>query len=139
MWNFATHEYAHLFAFLPPSLPPSLSPSLPPSLTHSLSLPHSLTHSLTHALSPSLPPSLPPSPPLSLTCRPRWNWVPSHQVIYGQPAIHSCTNLVFQIQDVAKPRLILFVVGGITHSEIRAAYEVTRKFLTHDVLIGEIL
>ena len=35
-----------------------------------------------------------------------------------------------------KPRLIVFVVGGVTYSEIRAAYEVAEQFPSHDVIIG---
>ena len=37
-----------------------------------------------------------------------------------------------------KPRLIVFVVGGVTHSEIRAAYEVAQQYPSHDVVIGTI-
>ena len=35
-----------------------------------------------------------------------------------------------------KPRLIVFVVGGVTYSEIRAAYEVAEQYPSHDVFIG---
>lgn len=36
-----------------------------------------------------------------------------------------------------KAKLIMFVVGGLTHSEIRAAYEVSKQFPSHDVVIGK--
>ena len=38
---------------------------------------------------------------------------------------------------MAKPRLIVFVVGGVTYSEIRAAYTVAQQFPTHDIVIGK--
>ncbi|KAK3864581.1 hypothetical protein Pcinc_029746, partial [Petrolisthes cinctipes] len=34
------------------------------------------------------------------------------------------------------PRLIVFVVGGITYSEMRAAYEVTKSGKNWEVVIG---
>ena len=33
-------------------------------------------------------------------------------------------------------RLLVFVVGGVTYSEIRAAYEVASQFPSHDIFIG---
>ena len=39
-------------------------------------------------------------------------------------------------EEMPKPRLIVFVVGGVTYSEIRAAYEVAEQYPSHDVFIG---
>lgn len=36
------------------------------------------------------------------------------------------------------PRLLLFVVGGITYSEMRAAYEVTKSGKNWEVIIGKL-
>jgi len=35
------------------------------------------------------------------------------------------------------PRLIVFIVGGVTYSELRSAYEVTNVSKTWDVIIGQ--
>jgi len=34
------------------------------------------------------------------------------------------------------PRIILFINGGITYSEIRSAYEVSKNFKNWDIVIG---
>ena len=36
------------------------------------------------------------------------------------------------------PRLLVFVVGGITYSEMRAAYEVTKAVKNWEVILGEL-
>lgn len=35
------------------------------------------------------------------------------------------------------PRLLVFVVGGMTYSEMRAAYEVTKSGKNWEVIIGK--
>ena len=37
------------------------------------------------------------------------------------------------------PRLLVFVVGGITYSEMRSAYEVTKAVKNWEVVLGELL
>lgn len=37
------------------------------------------------------------------------------------------------------PRLIVFVIGGLTYSEMRAAYEVTNNSKNWEVIIGKCL
>lgn len=37
----------------------------------------------------------------------------------------------------SKARLILFVIGGITYSEMRCAYEVSQAFKSCEVIIGK--
>ena len=36
-----------------------------------------------------------------------------------------------------KVRVIVFVVGGLTHSEIRTAYEVAQNYPSHDIIVGK--
>jgi syntaxin-binding protein 1 len=57
----------------------------------------------------------------------RWKWVNKKR---GASQPHPPQ------EEVAKPRLIVFVVGGVTYSEIRAAYTVAQQFPTHDIVIG---
>jgi hypothetical protein len=40
---------------------------------------------------------------------------------------------------VSLPRLIVFVVGGLTFSEMRSAYEVTESGKNWEVVIGELI
>lgn len=53
---------------------------------------------------------------------------------YGQWSQNRDKNAL-NIKNV--PRLIVFVMGGMTYSEMRAAYEVTKETKNWEVLIGK--
>lgn len=36
------------------------------------------------------------------------------------------------------PRLIVYIVGGVTYSEMRSAYQVTRAQKAWDVIVGSV-
>ena len=118
----------------------------------------SIHQSVCLSVHPSICPSVRPSPPCSVRSdRSRWNWINGSAKKRGQshqpevssqlapppttPPASDTDNIcvwLFVVQE-AKPkaRLIVFVVGGLTHSEIRAAYEVSKQYPSHDVIIGE--
>ena len=56
----------------------------------------------------------------------------SHSARYGPLHREKQTP---QVRNV--PRLIVFIVGGLTFSEMRAAYEVTNACKNWEVIVGE--
>lgn len=58
--------------------------------------------------------------------RQRWNWIPSQK-----PDAKEAPQAKKE-----GPTIIIFIVGGMTYSEMRAVYEVAKASSTHDVIIG---
>ena len=94
--------------------------------------------------------------------RQRWNWIPSQPGTAGKEVSRlyhweqaqawfpfvSFGKAVFinspllsspQTPQPKKdaPTIIIFIVGGMTYSEMRAMYEVTKAFSSHEVIIGK--
>jgi syntaxin-binding protein 1 len=59
------------------------------------------------------------------------NYVPASSARYGN--WHKGKK---EVQAVKKPRLIIFVVGGLAYSEIRSAYEVSAARNNWEVVVG---
>lgn len=84
----------------------------------------------------------PPDPtrPFSLrTSRPTWTKKRADHEDFTKPVGGSTGSPVVELPEFSfikkEPRLILFVLGGITHSEIRATYELSSKF-QKEIYIG---
>ena len=83
--------------------------------------------------------------------RQRWNWVPSkaggtdNKEVSGSapptyiPLTHAHTHTHTQSQAAKKagPTIIIFIIGGMTHSEMRAIYEVSKASTDCEVVIGK--
>lgn len=68
--------------------------------------------------------------------RQRWNWIPPKQ---GESAASKGAQALGGTAATTKktgPTIILFVIGGITYSEMRAAYEAASA-TDHHIIIGE--
>ncbi len=71
--------------------------------------------------------------------RQRWNWVPSKQGESGGASGGAKSGGGASVGAVRKPSgptIIIFVVGGITYSEMRSVYEASDATNSH-TLIGE--
>ena len=69
--------------------------------------------------------------------RQRWNWIPKQGEGAG-PAKGGGAPGAQAISKKTGPTIIIFVVGGMTYSEMRAAYEAANE-TGHHVIIGKIL
>lgn len=70
--------------------------------------------------------------------RQRWNWIPPKQ---GDSAGSKGAQALGGTGAAPKkvgPTIILFVVGGMTYSEMRAAYEAAAA-TDHHIIIGKLL
>lgn len=62
--------------------------------------------------------------------RQRWNWVPTQRAGGGAESKQS------QAVKKAGPTIIIFIIGGMTYSEMRAIYEVSKTSTDCEVVIG---
>lgn len=64
--------------------------------------------------------------------RQRWNWIPSKQ---GEGGASKTGPGVGAVKKSSGPTIIIFVVGGMTYSEMRSVYEASEVTGSH-ILIG---
>ena len=56
--------------------------------------------------------------------------------LHGYPLISLCPQQS-QVAKKAGPTIIIFIVGGMTYSEMRAIYEVSKATTDCEVVLGE--
>ena len=74
-------------------------------------------------------------PLLFCSVRQRWNWIPSKQ---GESSASKAGPGVGAVKKSSGPTIIIFVVGGMTYSEMRSVYEASDTTSNH-ILVGTCL
>ena len=68
--------------------------------------------------------------------RQRWNWIPSKGEGAGKGGGAQAVTGAQSAPKKSGPTIIIFIVGGMTYSEMRAAYEAANA-TDYQIIIGE--